>query len=203
MIFHGPATAGLPFGVPLTGAPLAATGWVRQAPPNASQECRDNAGKLECRTIASNTAASSAVRSLQEALKNLSLATGKFGIDPGVIDGIMGAKTRTATINAMNQIGSQLPGNMKYLATGLSVAALIGGSNVDSYIAQFAQPLATAINVSAASYKPSPADAELPALPGIVAPAWYTTTWGKAAIGVGAVAILYMLLGPRPAARAA
>lgn len=150
------------------------------------------------------------VKDLQTALKAWA-ATGHPTADPGDVDGIVGPKTRAATIAVVSQL-PKLPDDVRIAIQAAGAAANFSSQAtqvLDQTITSYAKQIATAIRAimiidpqqtlapalhyrvavlptSAASTPASTVSSWFSIPPGKT---WYQTTWGKGSIGVGALAV--------------
>jgi len=97
-------------------------------------------------------AANASIETLQRALTNLAISSGRPAINPGPINGVLNDSTMVAVSAAHGIITEQLPSWM-YLA--LQAAMMVGATNstAKSYVTQYAPQLTIAINTAAVKYK--------------------------------------------------
>lgn len=138
------------------------------------------------------------IETLQRALTNLAISSGRPAINPGPITGELNDSTMVAVSAAHGIITEQLPSWM-YLA--LQAAMMVGATNstAKSYVAQYAPQLTIAINTAAVKYKQQPPTSgnaiwngpitvQQPSIFASLFPVdWYKRpTWGLALVLVGA-----------------
>lgn len=123
------------------------------------------------------------VKSLQTALKNLSVATQRPDIDPGTIDGTVGAQTVQSVIAAQTLLSAELP-SWAFVALQAALAAGAMTSKAKEAVAAAAVPLTVAANTAAVKFKKP----TLPVPAGIASffgPGWYKTPFGMLLIAGG------------------
>lgn len=154
------------------------------------------------------------IETLQRALTNLAISSGRPAINPGPITGDLNDSTMVAISAAHGLITEELPSWM-YLA--LQAAMMVGATNstAKSYVAQYAPQLTIAVNTAAVKFKqqaPSSNTATLympdGGLPGaqpvgvfasLFPIDWYKRpTWGLALVLIGAFGFYkYFLAAPK------
>lgn len=139
------------------------------------------------------------VSGLQTALTNLAIATGRPAINPGKVDGVVGAPTVMAVIAASDLLSQQL-GTTTFLALKAAIAAATLSSQADAAaitgITALAGPLTVACNTLAIKYKQNPA------LVASLTP-WYQTPIGIGVLILGAIVGYKVLFGDKTPAKAA
>jgi peptidoglycan hydrolase-like protein with peptidoglycan-binding domain len=147
------------------------------------------------------------VKTLQNALKGLSKATGNPGIDPGPVDGLVGPKLRNAVSQSMSYIsGASSSSAISGIAALFGIAGLLApAATVDQAIFAQSLTLASAVNIATARYANAPntgagAGAGTIPPPAAKVTPWYATWWGAGGLilgGVGAVVLVSSLARPR------
>lgn len=136
------------------------------------------------------------VQGLQQALKNLAIATQRPDIDPGVISGVVETQTVTAVIAAQTLLSKELP-QWAFLSLQAALAAGAMTSIAKEAVAKAAVPLTVAANTAAVKYKVNPA--AYPMNVGFFGPGWYKTPMGIALI-LGAAFVGWKLFLDKPKA---
>lgn len=134
---------------------------------------------------------SAQIQQLQQALKNLAIATQRPVIDPGPVTGDLNDQTMVSISSAMDLLTEQLP---SWAFLGIQGAMLLGATTTQakSIVTQYAPQLTVACNAAAVKFKvnptaPVPTPAAQPSmLAQLFAPGWYKQPWGIALILVGA-----------------
>lgn len=120
------------------------------------------------------------VKSLQQALKNLSVATQRPDIDPGPIDGTVSPQTVQSVIAAQTLLSAELP-SWAFVSLQAALAAGAMTSKAKEAIAAAAVPLTVAANTAAVKFK-KPGVMMPTGVASFFAPGWYKTPFGIALI---------------------
>lgn len=135
------------------------------------------------------------VKGLQQALANLAIATNRPDINPGAIDGTVGAQTVQAVIAASTLISAQLS-TIQFAALQAALAAGAMTATAKEAVSAAAVPLTVAANTAAVKYRTT----GIMPTGGFFRPGWYTTPMGIALIiGVAFVGWKLFLSSPAPA----
>lgn len=138
------------------------------------------------------------IKSLQQALLNLSQATQNPAINPGAITGDVTPQTVQAVIAGQQLISSELP-SWAFVSLQAALAAGAMTSQAKTAIAAAAVPLTVAANTAAVKYKKTSPIPGGSAIVGFFAPGWYKTPMGIALIAVGAFAGYKLFFAPKTA----
>lgn len=127
------------------------------------------------------------VESLQRALTNLAIASGRPAINPGAISGTLNDATMAAVSASLGIITEELPG---WLYAALQAGLILGSttSQAKAVVTKYAGQLAMAANAAAAKMHPSGVQVAYQPPPSVVpmqstsffAPGWYKTPMGIA-----------------------
>ncbi len=138
------------------------------------------------------------VAALQQALVGLAQATGRPQINPGQIDGTVGAQTVQAVIAGTDLMSEHLPTwAFLSLKAGMIGASMVGGAGgaAASTITTLAAPLTIAANTAAVKFRQNPTM-------GMFGAAWWTSPTGLLVIA-GLAFVGYKLFLDTPAKPAA
>ncbi len=130
-------------------------------------------------------AGSGEIQTLQTALTNLAIATNRPQINPGKVDGVVGAGTVMAVVAATDLLSEQLPSwaylTLKAATAGASVSKTVT-AEAKKGIETLAIPLTVAANTAAVKFKQNPA--LLTNCTGFFCGEWYKTVPGMVLVGV-------------------
>lgn len=119
------------------------------------------------------TAPSAAVKRLQTSLTQLAELAAQPGLNPGKIDGIVGAQTLAATSAALRFISPRLPTKAVRVSVDALSLALPFVPDAAKHVTARADEIASAINLMIATTGPAVPAAVAPSVP------WWQTTAGR------------------------
>lgn len=136
------------------------------------------------------------IETLQRALTNLAIASGRPAINPNGITGTLNDATMAAVSSALGIITEELPGWM-YLALQAAMIAGSTTSKAKQIVTQYASQLAMAANAAAVKLRPSSSNVAIfqPAAVVTLSPQptfWQSAfgpVWYKSPLGIGLIAL--------------
>lgn len=139
------------------------------------------------------------IKSLQQALKNLSVATQRPDIDPGPISGTVENQTVQSVIAAQTLLSANLKSwEFITLQAALAVGAMT--TQAKTAVAAAAVPLTVAANTAAVKYKKESPMMPSSSIVGFFAPGWYKTPVGILLIAASAFVGYKLFFAPTKAA---